>query len=219
MWFKPVHAECSTCGKIVRFTDGTDFGCCGCPNRLHYKTMRGIESIADFNTIIDQQASSFKPRAKGEEMICTCSAKCDNLRATHALNCAWILQCEAAFAEALDPVIDQHAPGAKLDQDKVRMELVLSGFPLALKAVGEVATYGAKKYTKDGWKSVPEGFERYTGALLRHLLTEASDGELDDESGLPHAAHACWNSLARLELLLRSKRERIKPETMEREEK
>lgn len=90
-------------------------------------------------------------------------------------------------------------PGAKLDAGKPRMSLVLGGFGKALHEVGKVGTFGAKKYSDNGWREVPNGKERYTDALYRHLLQEG----LDDESGIEHAAHAAWNALARLELLLK----------------
>lgn len=93
-------------------------------------------------------------------------------------------------------------PGAKLDAGKNRMGLVLNGFPHALLAVGEVATYGANKYSDHGWMKVPNGHERYTDAMLRHLLAEASGKRIDDETGLTHAAAVAWNALARLELML-----------------
>lgn len=99
--------------------------------------------------------------------------------------------------------IDPHEPGAKLDAGKDRLGLVFSGFARALQAVGMVGTYGAQKYTDDGWMSVPDGAARYTDALYRHLLAEASGERRDAESSLPHAAHAAWNALARLELMLR----------------
>ena len=67
---------------------------------------------------------------------------------------------------------------------------------------GNVATYGAGKYTDHGWRTVPNGRARYTDAMYRHLLAEASGHVQDDESGLQHAAHAAWNALARLELML-----------------
>lgn len=101
--------------------------------------------------------------------------------------------------------IPQHEPGAKLDVGKNRLGLVLYGFARALEAVGRVGTFGADKYSPDGWVSVPDGVNRYTDALYRHLLAEARE-DLDDESGLLHAAHAAWNALARLDLMLRDKR-------------
>lgn len=98
---------------------------------------------------------------------------------------------------------DPHEPGAKLDKDKPRVDLVINGFPMALMSVAEVAAYGAAKYTEDGWKSVPDGAKRYTAAMDRHRLMEAMGYDHDAESGLLHAAHQAWNALARLELLIR----------------
>lgn len=98
--------------------------------------------------------------------------------------------------------IEQHTPGAKLDAGKNRVWLMLSGFSRALSAVSEVMTYGAKKYTDNGWKKVPNGFARYSDALGRHLLAEARGEARDKDTQILHAAHAAWNALARLELLL-----------------
>ena len=94
--------------------------------------------------------------------------------------------------------------GAKLDAGKTRVALMMSGFPRALKAVAEVTTFGAKKYTPNGWVSVPDGVERYTDAMARHQLEEFQGEILDQDSGLTHAAHMAWNALARLELMLRN---------------
>ena len=93
--------------------------------------------------------------------------------------------------------------GVKLDTGKNRMGLTVMGFARALEAVGEVSTFGAAKYIDNGWIAVPRGYERYTDALLRHLLAEGKGEALDAESELLHAAHAAWNALARLDLLLR----------------
>lgn len=103
---------------------------------------------------------------------------------------------------------DPHKPGAKLDEGKTRVELVISGFPRALWQVAMVGTYGAAKYTDGGWLTVLDGERRYTDAMLRHILQEAMGEELDPESGLSHMAHACWNLLAVLELQLRKNNER-----------
>lgn len=93
--------------------------------------------------------------------------------------------------------------GAKLDAGKNRLSLVLDGFALALQEVGRVGTYGANKYTDNGWMSVPNGVERYTDALLRHHFAEAAGDERDSDTELLHAAHRAWNALAVLELRLR----------------
>jgi hypothetical protein len=98
--------------------------------------------------------------------------------------------------------LDQHTPGAKLDAGKNRLGLVINGFSKALAAVGEVGTYGANKYTPNGWLSVVEAEERYTDAMYRHLLAEASGELKDPETEIHHAAHACWNALARLHFIL-----------------
>lgn len=94
-------------------------------------------------------------------------------------------------------------PGAKLDAGKNRLGLVIFGFSRALQEVGRVGTYGANKYTDNGWVDVSNGEQRYTDAMLRHLLREATGEEFDPDTGLLHAAHAAWNALARLDLLLR----------------
>lgn len=94
-------------------------------------------------------------------------------------------------------------PGAKLDAGKCRMGLVLHGFALALQEVGRVGTYGARKYSDNGWAHVPDGQGRYTDAMYRHLMREAAGELLDRDTELHHAAHAAWNALARLELLMR----------------
>lgn len=109
---------------------------------------------------------------------------------------------ELSITESDPNGIQQHEPGAKLDAGKNRLGLVFSGFALALQAVGAVGTYGANKYTDEGWKAVPDANKRYTDAMLRHLFKEFSGEHLDQETGFLHAAHAAWNALARLEKIL-----------------
>lgn len=97
-----------------------------------------------------------------------------------------------------DDNTDLHVPGAKDDSGKVRLGLVMDGFSTALNLVGEVGTFGANKYTPNGWKYVKGAQERYRDALFRHLLATEY---YDSESGLPHMAHAAWNVLALLTLM------------------
>jgi len=77
-------------------------------------------------------------------------------------------------------------------------------FPRAISAVAEVSAFGASKYAWKGWEGVPDGYNRYSDALVRHLIYEGEGEVLDIDSGLLHAAHAAWNALARLELELRA---------------
>lgn len=93
--------------------------------------------------------------------------------------------------------------GMKYDTGKPRCGLVINGFARALLEVSKVGTFGAEEYADDNWIIVENGVYRYTDAMYRHLLAEASGQVNDQKSGLPHAAHAAWNSLARLDLMLR----------------
>lgn len=94
-------------------------------------------------------------------------------------------------------------PGAKLDAGKNKLSLIICGFARALLEIGKVGTYGAIKYSDDGWIDVPDGERRYTDAMLRHLMAESSGEEFDKDTELYHAAHCAWNALARLDLMLR----------------
>lgn len=99
--------------------------------------------------------------------------------------------------------IGVHEPGSKLDAGKPDASL-LGYFGLALLEVAKVGTVGAKKYTRGGWKEVPDGFNRYTAAMLRHYLIEDQE-EIDDDTKMYHCAQVAWNSLARLQYFLKEK--------------
>ena len=99
--------------------------------------------------------------------------------------------------------VDGRTPGTKLDVGKSRLGLVFMIMARALQEVGEVATFGAWKYSDNGWLAVPDGERRYTDAMLRHLMKEAIGEERDAKSELRHAAHTAWNALARLDLMIR----------------
>lgn len=78
----------------------------------------------------------------------------------------------------------------------------LSYFPRAMEGVATVSAFGATKYAWRGWVNVPNGLDRYSDALVRHLVNESKGEILDSESGLPHHLHALWNAAARSELML-----------------
>lgn len=77
--------------------------------------------------------------------------------------------------------------GQKHDQAKPRFSLL----PQApLWQVVAVLEFGAGKYGADNWRNVPNAKERYFNACHRHLSAWWAGETVDDESGLPHLAHA-----------------------------
>lgn len=78
--------------------------------------------------------------------------------------------------------------------DKTRWELM----PLdCLEDIARVYTEGAKKYNDNTWQNLENGYERYKGALLRHLY--AAENEIfDEETGCRHLAQVAWNAIALL---------------------
>jgi hypothetical protein len=98
---------------------------------------------------------------------------------------------------------DQHEAGAKLDAGKILPWLCISGFAHALTAVAVVTTKGARKYTPNGWTTVPNGQERYMEAFARHALALARGETVDQDTQCLHKAQMIWNLLASLELELR----------------
>lgn len=80
--------------------------------------------------------------------------------------------------------------GAKFDQDKLDWSLL----PLDLiEGVVEVLSFGAEKYEREGWMTVPNAEQRYYAALMRHLASHQSGDLIDEDSGLPHLYHVMTN--------------------------
>lgn len=100
-------------------------------------------------------------------------------------------------------------------KDKIRMELVDQGFPLALLELAKVMTWANsnKGYKDHDWKNIPDAENAFKGAAARHRVkfdAQRSFGSemldcTDEESGIIHLAHECFNNLALLELALAGK--------------
>jgi hypothetical protein len=74
----------------------------------------------------------------------------------------------------------------------------------ALWELARVFGRGAKKYAERNWeRGYNWGFSY--GALQRHLNKFWMGEEIDEESGLPHLAHAAWHCLVLLAFCLRKK--------------
>lgn len=80
--------------------------------------------------------------------------------------------------------------GVKDDGGKLRFDLIP---PEVETALAEVLTFGANKYTDDGWRTVPNAEKRYTAALGRHLNAAKRGETFDPESNLTHLQHALCN--------------------------
>ena len=76
--------------------------------------------------------------------------------------------------------------GMKHDKEKVQLELLS---PIWLNGVGQVLTFGAKKYAAHNWRRGIE-ISRLLGACLRHVFAFLGGEDKDPESGLSHLYHA-----------------------------
>lgn len=75
----------------------------------------------------------------------------------------------------------------KHDAGKWRFSLL----PLnAIKDVIGVLEFGASKYAADNWKTVENARQRYFDASIRHITAWWAGEKYDQESNLPHLAHA-----------------------------
>lgn len=84
-------------------------------------------------------------------------------------------------------IISPREPGRKDDQQKPRWALLMAWG--ALEEVMKVLEYGAKKYSPNNWRHVPDGRQRYLDAMLRHAIAYARGEKNDAESGFSHLAH------------------------------
>jgi hypothetical protein len=83
----------------------------------------------------------------------------------------------------------QHDAGVKHDQDKPALNLIPSEM---LEQLGQVLSFGAKKYGKSNWKKGIE-HSRLIAATMRHIAAYNRNEDTDPESGLSHLAHAVCN--------------------------
>lgn len=85
--------------------------------------------------------------------------------------------------------------GVKYDEGKPPMAYIP---PFALLEVGKVLGYGVGKYNPWNWAK-GLAFSRILSATMRHILAFLCGQDRDEESGLPHLAHAATNLLFILE--------------------
>lgn len=94
----------------------------------------------------------------------------------------------------------EHSTGLKHDSGKPIAGVLFEDFPMALSGVADIATFGANKYERNSWRNVDNAHQRYSDALVRHMLAKGKGEVNDPESGMPHSWHIAWNALALIEL-------------------
>lgn len=133
-------------------------------------------------------------------------ATCENICLNAPKNTCETIRNEKP-SETTENLKQLHLPGMKYDEGKPNLSLVFGGFNKALLDVGYIGTFGARKYTPNGWKDVENLYERYSSALLRHMFAAMSPRVkdiYDNETGRLHLAHVAWNALALTEHMLKS---------------
>ena len=87
--------------------------------------------------------------------------------------------------------------GIKYDAEKPDYSLLP---PYALDELVKVLTYGKSKYSRNNWRLLEDGYNRYFAAAQRHLWALHKGETHDTESGFHHAAHAAACILFMFEL-------------------
>lgn len=82
--------------------------------------------------------------------------------------------------------MDNQTQGTKLDQDKIDLSLLST---LWIMGVGQVLTFGKKKYAAHNWRKGIQ-MSRLLAASLRHIFAFLGGQDLDPETGLCHLDHA-----------------------------
>lgn len=88
-------------------------------------------------------------------------------------------------------------------EDKLQWDLL----PLEIiEEIVKVYHQGAKKYGANTWQNLNDGYDRYKGAMFRHLVLYEKGEEFDQETGCRHLAQVAWNAIAMLHCSLNSKK-------------
>jgi len=97
--------------------------------------------------------------------------------------------------------LTQEVPGAKWDDNKCDWSFLPSK---PIEEVLKIYAGGAKKYGRGNYKKGIH-YSRVFSAAMRHLWAWWRCEDKDEESGLSHLAHACWNVITLLEYTMSNK--------------
>ena len=91
--------------------------------------------------------------------------------------------------------------GKKNDRIDGKLRMDLLPWP-ELEEVARVLTAGAKKYGANNWQNLDDGYNRYLGAMLRHLTEVQRGNIIDSDTGCFHIAQVATNALFMLHFKL-----------------
>ena len=97
-----------------------------------------------------------------------------------------------AYTKPTEPELLNPKHDGKADTGKLRWTLLPWS---SVVSILEILEYGARKYSKDGWRTVPSAKARYSDALMRHFVAWLEGEKVDPESGYSHLAHVGCNAL------------------------
>lgn len=95
-------------------------------------------------------------------------------------------------------------PTESVKNDRQDNKVMMDLLPWAeLEEIAKVFTAGAKKYGPNRWQNLPNGYERYKGAMLRHLTEVEKGNAIDTDTGCMHAAQVAVNAIFMLSYKLK----------------
>lgn len=146
----------------------------------YYPSLPSVTAVNNSGTIIDPATKqryvyiTYKVNKEMSDIRWECE-KCGHWHNNGELKCS----CCSKY----EPV----EQGRKHDSNKPRYSLLPSG---TVNQVIQVLEYGAVKYEPENWQHVPSARTRYYDAAMRHIDDWWNGSEVDEESSLPHLAHA-----------------------------
>lgn len=151
---------------------------------------------------IRREAEATKPVSKKEEAAIEEALKAttvsldEHIRMRRAADdrvSRMMLEADELF-RALD---EESGVGQKHDGGKPDWSLVPFD---AMEHAVRVLEHGARKYGPENWRDVEDAERRYWNAAMRHMLAHMEGEAHDEDSGLPHLAHAVCSLLFILSL-------------------
>lgn len=159
-----------------------------------YGQKEKIKTIADYcnESVLDKAkelVDIHKPESREELDNLLSTNKLTNLpkRIYGEIYSYWYQTIRLGWSNRTKPIDSNKEEGIKHDDGKLQWSLLeLKNLEPMLK----VLMFGANKYAPDNWKKVPDAKKRYYDAFMRHCVAYQEGELIDEESGLPHLAHA-----------------------------